>query len=140
MRWKERNDDKRGSERAESGNAIQEEALINEATPVRNLLRCRDVCSLQVPSASNTPLPVLNTDSIRPDGASSSSAADSMTGREVCRNSLSSSLLSFSVEVITTVFVLTNWGHSAQLILPKLNVLLAGKIHLRQRCSEKIGY
>lgn len=63
------------------------------------------------------------------------------TGREEAwRNSLSSSLLSFSVEAITSLFVLTNWEHGAQLILPKLNVLLAGKIHFETRCSEKIGY
>lgn len=62
------------------------------------------------------------------------------TDREVWRNSLSSSLLSFSVEVITSLFFLTDWGHSAQLILPKLNVLLAGKIHFETHCSEKIGY
>lgn len=86
-------------------NAMQEEALINEATPVRNLLCCRDG--------------LLTSGALSEQHTASCSQSRQHplrwgiflfccrfhAGREAWRNSLSSSLLSFSVEVITSLFL-----------------------------------
>lgn len=131
----------RGSERAESGNAIQEGALINEATPVRNLLRCWDVCSLQVPSASNTPLPALNTGSIRSDGASSSSAADSTTERR--QRSLEKQFVFISVvffcEGITSLFFWPIGGTVHNLFYPNQMFYWQGKHISRHVALRKLA-